>query len=154
MKILNLISVFILLSAIAFSQETKLSSSVGEPIQEVMIPKEVKSSLNNFFEEIEDGNVKEAFDDFLKDSPIKNNTEDVNSLINQTERSIKIYGKFNESEFVNGHFASKSYIRLRYLGLYDKYPMRWIFTFYNSPKMGWIVTNIKLDDLSEFYLGD
>lgn len=154
MKILNIIFVFVVMSAMVYSQDAKLSSSVGEPIQEVMIPNEVKSSLNNFFEEISDGKVKEAFDEFLKDSPIKSNTEDVQSLINQTDRSLKIYGKFHQAEFVNGHFASKSYIRLRYLGLYDKYPMRWIFTFYNSPKMGWIVTNIKLDDLSEFYLGD
>jgi len=149
---LILVSFFLFFSFNLIAQDAKLSSPAAEPITEVMIPSEAKSKLNNFFDAIKRKEFKKAYDELLKNSPINDKKEDIDNLLNQTERTIRIYGDFAGASFVNGHSASDNYIRVRYLGLYDKYPMRWIFTFYKSPKLGWIVTNIKLDDLSEFYL--
>lgn len=153
MKKIFVILIF-LLNANVFPQDTKLSTPTAEPITEMMIPSEVKSKLNNFFDAIKRKEFKKAYDELLKNSPINEKKEDIENLLNQTERTVRIYGEFSGASFVNGHNASDHYIRLRYLGLYDKYPIRWIFTFYKSPKLGWIVTNIKLDDLSEFYLNE
>ncbi len=144
----------LLFSISLFAQDAKLSSPTAEPITELMIPAEAKSKLNNFFDAIKRKEFKKAYDELLKNSPINDKKEDIENLLNQTERTVKIYGDFSGASYVNGHSASDNYIRVRYLGLYDKYPMRWIFTFYKSPKLGWIVTNIKLDDLSEFYLSE
>lgn len=136
------------------SQDTKLASPTAEQITETMIPLEVKSRINNFFDAIKRKEFKKAYEELLKNSPIVDKKEDLDNLLNQTERTVRIYGEFSGATYVNGHNASDNFIRLRYLGLYEKYPMRWIFTFYRSPKLGWIVTNIKLDDLSEFYLSE
>jgi len=149
-----LLILIIFLGVKVFAQDSKLSSPSAEPITEVMIPSEVKSKLNNFFDAIKRKEFKKAYEELLKNSPINDKKEDIENLLNQTERTVRIYGDFSGASFVNGHNASDNYIRLRYLGLYDKYPIRWIFTFYKSPKLGWIVTNIKLDDLSEFYLSE
>ncbi len=151
-RVINIL--IFLLCANIFAQDSKLSTPTAEPITEVMIPSEIKSKLNNFFDAIKRKEFKKAYDELLKNSPINDKKEDIENLLNQTERTVRIYGEFAGASFVNGHNASDSYIRLRYLGLYDKYPIRWIFTFYKSPKLGWIVTNIKLDDLSEFYLSE
>ncbi len=141
--------------SVSFSQDnTKLSKSTADAIDEINIPAEVKAMLNNFFDGLKQDNVEMAFEDFLKNSPLKDRKEDIQNLKEQTTRAIKIYGKYYGAKYVNGNQASDSYLRLRYLGLYEKYPMRWIFTYYKSPVLGWVVTNIKLDDLSEFYLND
>lgn len=153
MKIFVL-SLLLFLSINLLAQDAKLSSPTAEPITEMMIPAEAKSKLNNFFDAIKRKEFKKAYDELLKNSPINDKREDIDNLLNQTERAVRIYGEFSGASYVNGHSASDNYIRVRFLGLYDKYPMRWIFTFYKSPKLGWIVTNIKLDDLSEFYLSE
>lgn len=153
MRLLILSFIFVI-SSILYAQDTKLSSPTAEPITEMMIPAEAKSKLNNFFDAIKRKEFKKAFEEFLKNSPINDKKEDIENLLNQTERTVRIYGDFAGAAYVNGHSASDNFIRVRYLGLYEKYPMRWIFTFYKSPKLGWIVTNIKLDDLSEFYLSE
>jgi hypothetical protein len=141
--------------SVSFSQDnTKLSKSTTDEIDEINIPAEVRAMLNNFFDGLKQNNVEIAFEDFLKNSPLKDRKEDIQNLKEQTTRAIKIYGKFYGAKYVSGNQASDFYLRLRYLGLYEKYPMRWIFTYYKSPVLGWVVTNIKLDDLSEFYLND
>lgn len=155
MKIVYIFLFFSLfLSINSFSQDTKLSKSTAETIDEVSIPTEVKAKLNNFFNALSNNEIDNALDNLLLNSPLKERKDDLSVLKEQTERAIRIYGKFSGAKFVNGHFASEVYLRLRYIGLYEKYPMRWIFTYYKSPKLGWIVTNIKLDDLTEFYLGE
>lgn len=136
----------------SYSQEQALPHSGTIQIEEVMIPQEVKSQLNNLFDNLHTKSASFAFNEFLNNSPLKDKKDDIKNLIEQTERASRLYGKFHYANFVSGKSATRDFLRLYYLGIYDKYPMRWIFTFYKSPTLGWIVTNIKLDDLSDFYL--
>jgi hypothetical protein len=62
-----------------------------------------------------------------------------------------LYGQIRAYEPVSSDIVSESYIRIRYLAYHTDFPMRWIFTFYKSPKLGWIVVNIRFDDLSDFF---
>lgn len=155
MKVIYIFILLVLFQAFTLiSQDTKLSKSTAETIDEVSIPSEVKAKLNNFFNDLSNNDMESAFNNLLFNSPLKERKDDLNNLKEQSERAIKIYGKFAGAKFVNGHYASDVYLRVRYIGMYEKYPMRWIFTYYKSPTLGWIVTNIKLDDLTDFYLGE
>lgn len=118
------------------------------------VPQDLRDKITNFFTTIEKNNISDAYEAFLKDSPIADNTDDVKNLVSQTKRSFDIYGTMKGVEFVNAEFITNSYFRARYLGLHALYPMRWIFTFYKSPTKGWIVTNMKFDDLSEYFFSD
>lgn len=77
--------------------------------------------------------------------------KEINRLIEQTEKATQIYGAMRGFEAVDSEVASNSMIKCRYLGLHTLYPMRWIFTYYNSPENGWVIINIKFDDQSDFY---
>lgn len=118
------------------------------------IPDELIKEVDTFFKKLIDGKTKEAYEEFLIKSPIAQKKEDVSNLISQTKRAQKIYGKINGFEPVSSEWVTPSYFRIRYLGLNTYYPMRWIFTFYKSPKSDWVITNIKFDDLSEFFFTD
>jgi len=151
----NLLILAILISSLSFSyaQEggTQYNTSNSENLN---IPVEVSTKIDNFFKVLISGEVKSAYQEILKKSPILENDDDLINLVNQTKKSIKIYGDIKDYEVVNADKPSNSFIRLRYIGLHTKFPMRWIFTYYNSPTMGWIITNIKLDDMSEFFFKD
>lgn len=120
----------------------------------ISIPDEINQKIDDFFKILIAGDIKPAYKGLLKNSPILEKEDDLINLVEQTKRSIKIYGNIKDYEPVNIEKATQSFIRLRYLGLHTKFPMRWIFTFYKSPENGWIITNVKFDDMSEFFFND
>lgn len=143
----------VLCSSELTSQETSATRSGGAP-QFINVPIELQTRAKNFFELIEKNEIKKAFDVLLENSPLKNKEEQVKNLMDQTKQAIVLYGKVVSNEPVSSESASTSLIRLRYLGIHSNFPMRWIFTYFNSPKHGWIVINVKLDDMSEYFFSD
>ncbi len=135
------------------AQDTQLPGA-GTKSSFINVPPELENKCNDFFDLLSKSEIKKAFDGLLNNSPIKNKEEQINNLIEQTKQSIVLYGKITNSESVSSETASNSLIRLRYLAVHNNYPMRWIFTYYKSPKFGWIVINVKLDDLSEYFFSD
>ncbi len=115
------------------------------------VPTVLKNKVHVFYNTLQNEQIEKAYEELLTNSPIKKNTEDLNNLIIQTKRAIGVYGKIHGYEPVSAELVSNSYIRLNYLGIHSNYPVRWIFTYYRSPKHDWIITSIKFDDLSEFY---
>lgn len=118
------------------------------------VPPELKAKTIKFFNSLIDNKVAAAYDDFLFGTPLGKKVEDVNSLKKQTTRAFELYGVLKGYDPVNFEMIGTSFIRIRYLGLHSRFPMRWIFTYYKSPEQGWIVTNIKFDDLSDFFFED
>lgn len=118
------------------------------------IDKEVETKVNSFFGEVMKGDVKNAYKILLFNSPIKADKEDKKQLIAETKRAYKYYGELSGIEFVSAEKVTDNYIRVRYLGLCENYPMRWIFTLYNSPTKGWIVTKVLFDDMTEYFFSD
>lgn len=115
------------------------------------LPKEIVGMSAEFFKLMMVGNTGEAFQKLLKNSPIGDKPEQIKRLTDQAKRAEDIYGLMKGFERVGSESVADSYIRLRYLALHDKYPMRWIFTFYKSPTKGWITVNVKFDDDSEYF---
>jgi hypothetical protein len=147
------LAMFFLMSFVMIAQDGGLQHSTlntqGQGFDEV--PTILKNRVGNFFETLKSENINKAYEELLQNSPIMNQKEDLNNLVVQTRRAIGLYGKIYNNEPVYADLVSNSYIRLNYLGIHSNYPVRWIFTFYRSPKHDWIITNIKFDDLSEYY---
>lgn len=118
------------------------------------VPPELKAKTIKFFNSLLDNKVSNAYDDFLAGTPLGKKVDDVTSLKKQTTRAFELYGVLKGYDPVNFEMIGTSFIRIRYLGLHSRFPMRWIFTYYKSPEQGWIVTNIKFDDLSDFFFED
>lgn len=118
------------------------------------VPQELITRCDKFFKLLVNTDIDDAYNELLMNSPIIKKEEQLYNLKSQTLKAMKIYGQFTGYELVNSEFASESLIRIRYLGLHADFPMRWIITFYKSPKYGWIAVNVKLDDLTEFLFSD
>lgn len=153
--ILTWILIFVFYSGFLFAQEGKLpqveSNDKAKKIGLLGIPQEVLDNCKGFFEKIIDGKIEKAFEDLIGNSPLKKKTDEIQKLISETKRANNLYGAIRSYEPINAEIVTESFIRVRYLAYHTDFPMRWVFTFYKSPKLGWIVVNIRFDDLSEFF---
>lgn len=158
-KYSNIIIFLVLVLVTIFTTDLKAQESSaprpgGLSSQFLNVPQELQTKCDNFFDLLSRNEFKVAFDNLLENSPFKNKQDQVSNLIEQTKQAVVLYGKIKGGEPVSSEVACPSLVRLRYLGIQSNYPMRWIFTFYNSPKSGWIVVNVKLDDMSEYFFSD
>ncbi|TAL70403.1 MAG: hypothetical protein EPN82_01980 [Bacteroidetes bacterium] len=149
------IGIFFLFNINLFPQENSLpKSGIGESNSMANVPKEIQSSCTAFFKLLVNAEVDKAFESILKNSPIAKKDDQIKNLTEQTKKSFKLYGNMQGFEPVNYEQVSESLLRVRYLSIHPDMPMRWIITFYNSPSRGWIVINIKFDDLAEYFFTD
>ncbi|MFN3306189.1 MAG: hypothetical protein ACK42Z_03260 [Candidatus Kapaibacteriota bacterium] len=152
---LILILLFISTYCLSFSQEGKLSpaetESKSKKLSILGVPQEVLDISENFFNKIIDNKIEKAFDELIGNSPLKKKTDEIQRLISELKRAISLYGQIRSFEPINTEIVTESFIRVRYLTYHTDFPMRWVLTFYKSPKLGWIVVNIRFDDLSEFF---
>jgi hypothetical protein len=152
LAVLTLAFMFSILSA--YSQEGKLPLSESDKAKKVSVlgvPQVVLDKIHMFFDNIIANKIEKAFDELIGESPLKKKTDEIQKLITETKRANTIYGAIKSYEPINSDIVSESFIRVRYLAYHTDFPMRWVFTFYKSPKLGWIVVNIRFDDLSEFF---
>jgi|JI8StandDraft_1071087.scaffolds.fasta_scaffold50963_3 hypothetical protein len=115
------------------------------------LPKDIVGISSEFFKLMMSGNSDKAFEKLFQNSPMADNKVLTRQIAEQAKKAEDIYGIIKGFERVGTEAVAESYIRLRYISLHDKYPMRWVFTFYKSPTRGWIVTNVKFDDDSEYF---
>ncbi|HYF02290.1 MAG TPA: hypothetical protein VEC36_02860 [Patescibacteria group bacterium] len=118
------------------------------------VPKELYSQSATFFKTLTLSNIDDAFDQLLQGSPIRDKKEQFQRLVDQTKRAFQLYGNAQGYERVSDEYVTESLMRLRYITMHDDLPMRWILTYYKSPKRGWIIINIKFDDEAEFFFED
>lgn len=150
MKFIQTIVLCLLVSALSLSAQTgytfiKNSDSTDK------VPQVIRDNISDFFNMMFERNYEKAYQTILEKSPLLKDKENLEKLIKETTKIEEFYGKFTEFEFCKKDIVTKSYIRISCLGLCAKHPMRWIFTYYHSPEVGWLVTNIKFDDLTENY---
>lgn len=150
MKLLQNILLCLILTALSFNTQSgtaqdKFSDSTKSA------PKIVRDNITDFFSLLIEHNYEKAYQQILAKSPLLNDKQNLDKLIKETSKIEEFYGKLTQYECFKTEFVTKSYIRISYLGLCTKHPIRWIFTYYNSPESGWLVTNIKFDDLTENY---
>ena len=150
MKILLL---FLLLTpsfSLLGQEESLPKSSDAVKYYDSSVPNELHTKISDFFRLMIRGDIRNAYSSLLKNSPLLEKDKELAKLIDESERATKIYGSLLGFEPVDAEIASNSLIKLRYIGLYTKYPLRWIFTYYKSPEFGWTITNIKFDDQSDY----
>lgn len=156
--ILNLIVLICFSTISVFAQDNTLPKANTDklPRAEVFqnIPFDVQKKCQLFFETLVAKDIAKAYQNLLENSSLKNRKDEVDNLKNETERAIRMYGDISAYEPVSSEIASPSYLRVRFITIHPDFPMRWIITFYKSPTRGWMVSNVRFDDLTNFFFTD
>jgi hypothetical protein len=113
------------------------------------VPQELVEISSRFFKLLGAAEVSLAFDELLKNSPIKEDREKILELTTQSRRAVELYGQVRGFEFAGIEVSTPSLVRVKQIALHNKFPMRWYFTYYKSPQNGWVITNIQFDDRIE-----
>ena len=116
------------------------------------LPSDIKTKLDNFFNDLVAKKYKKGLEDLLISSPLSKKDEDFANILKELAKSIEYYGDIKGYEIVDFKTAGTSYYKVKMLGLHQKFPTRWEINFYRSPDLGLIVTNIKYDDISNIYI--
>lgn len=114
------------------------------------LPSGVHKMLTRFFSLVQVREVDLAFSELMENSPLLRDSSNIRSLHTNVKKSFELYGNMSGVEYLPTDEVTPSFIKVRVLAKHERYPIRWQFTMYNSPTMGWIVTDIKLDDESEY----
>jgi hypothetical protein len=149
-----LLLVFFSLSTLLFAQDNRENPTLDNSKKLSEIDQVLTKKCSDFFEQIISTKVNDAYKSILSNSPINKNEDQIKNLIEQTNKANEMYGKMKSYQLVSAEKATPSLIRIKYLSLHSEYPMRWIFTFYKSPTLNWIIINIKFDDLAENFFVD
>ncbi len=150
MKSLTNILLCLLLTSLSLSAQPGLSQDKLSDSSQIA-PKMIRDNISDFFALLIEHNYEKAYRQILEKSQLLNDEQNLTKLIKETSKIEEFYGSLSDFEYFKTETITKSYIRISCLGLCSKHPMRWIFTYYHSPDIGWLVTNIKFDDLTENY---
>ena len=124
------------------------NKTITDNLEEI-IPKGISSKIDIFFNSIVKKEYKQAFEKLFSNSPIMQKDLEQKNILEQLKRSIELYGEVKDYEIASYAVVGKSYHRIYVIGLQEKYPTRWEFTFYNSPTLGLIISNFRFDDMTE-----
>jgi hypothetical protein len=161
MKKIIIAIIFLSFSYIGFSQQVAKPLEPISPVETIdnstpnidgvvsiydVLPTVVSNKCTAFFKSLMTEAANKAYNDLLDGSPIKINDDKVKNQVIKTVEAIELYGKIEGYELIGSDEISTSYLKVKYLSLHAYNPLLWTFTFYNSPKNGWIVLNMKLTD--------
>ena len=157
MNFIKKISVFFALSLLIIipvdaQEDGSLQSRTNENNMRFVLPNDIKIKLDNFFEKLVKKDYKKGLEELLINSPVSKKDDNFASILKELNKSIDYYGAIKGYEIVDVKVAGTSYYKIKILGLHQKFPTRWEITFYRSPDLGIIVTNIKYDDISNIYV--
>lgn len=97
----------------------------------------VLQSLDNqadvFFNTISQGQVDDAFDALLIDSPVMKRSSAMTELKQRTKELEQRFGRYRSHEQIASRRIGQDVVILRYLYKCENFPVAWYFTFYRTP---------------------
>ena len=142
----------IILLPINAQEDGSLQNRANENNIRFLLPNEIRTKLDNFFDKLVKKDYKKGLEELLNNSPVSNKSDSYANILKELGKSIDYYGNIKGYEIVDVKVAGTSYYKVKMLGLHQKFPTRWEINFYRSPDLGFIVTNIKYDDISNAYI--
>ena len=109
------------------------------------LPGSLRSKIDVFFQDIQDGEVEAAYQKMVKGSLISEKAKQLQNLINQTHNAISIYGSIGSYEQFSVSSINNFIIKAVYISKNENFPLRWLFVFYKSSEE-WVLIAVEFDD--------
>lgn len=136
-KILIPILIFIFTSQIGNLQADEETSKKSES--------PIEKRIENFFNSLKREQTNLAFSKLLENSPIAKDKANITKLVNETDQTLKKYGKIKEFEKIKKDSIGSRNVRFTYFSYSDNFPLKWEIYFY-SGKSGWQILDFNLNN--------
>jgi hypothetical protein len=129
------------------SPELRTAPAVSSPEAEAEAEATMgpRAIVNEFFTTLGLGKVDSAYEKLAAGSMIAENTGQLSLLRTKTDQAIEEFGGIEGQELVEMEWAGTHLVRLTYLSLGEKFPLRWRFYFYRREDV-WRLVDIRVDD--------
>ena len=108
-------------------------------------PAEIAARIDKFFMNLKAGDYVPAYDTFLANTRLGEQTEKKSTMISRTQEAFGLYGKLNDYEIYDNYSIGSNVLVLTYLSRHDIQPLRWRFIYYRPDKT-WGLVNMGFDD--------
>ncbi|MDX2226776.1 MAG: hypothetical protein SFY92_06785 [Verrucomicrobiae bacterium] len=108
------------------------------------LPDKVKTQIDNFFMLLRQDQVKQAIDDILAESKVKERASEVEALKNKSVTILLEFGRVLDYEVINVKKVGNRLLYITCLGYSENFPLRWTFVYY-KPKEQWKLIDIRGD---------
>ena len=105
----------------------------------------IEKRIENFFNSLKRGQTDLAFSKLLENSPIAKDKANITKLVNETDQTLKKYGKIKEFEKIKKDSIGSRNVRFTYFSYSDNFPLKWEIYFY-SGKSGWQILDFNLNN--------
>ena len=105
----------------------------------------IEKRIENFFNSLKDGKTDLAFSKLLENSPIAKDKVNITKLANETDQTLKKYGKIKEFEKIKKDSIGSRNVRFTNVSYSDNFPIKWEIYFY-SGKSGWQILDFNLNN--------
>ena len=105
----------------------------------------IEKKIENFFNSLKKEQTNLAFSKLLENSPIAKDKANITKLVNETDQTLKKYGKIKEFEKIKKDSIGSRNVRFTYFSYSDNFPLKWEIYFY-SGKSGWQILDFNLNN--------
>lgn len=110
-------------------------------------PAEVQLQMERFFLQLQNGEIKSAYESLLAGTDLQDRQTQLAELIEKTSAAIQEIGPMTGHELFDSRAAGSRLIAVTYFSFHDKKPLRWRFVFYAAQPDAWRLINHTVDDL-------
>jgi hypothetical protein len=122
------------------AQPTAAATATARPVS-----REPKAMAGEFFERLSAEKVDEAFNSLTAGSNLAKREKDLTLFRERTRQAMDDYGKIAGHELLEEKQAGANLLRLTYVSLAERYPLRWRLYFYKARDQ-WEIIDIRVDD--------
>lgn len=105
----------------------------------------IEKRIENFFNSLKKEQTNLAFSKLLENSPIAKDKANITKLVNETDQTLKKYGRIKEFEKIKKDSIGSRNVRFTYFSYSDNFPLKWEIYFY-SGKSGWQILDFNLNN--------
>lgn len=153
------LSAFFLLIVSSKAANTPAPFRPIEPVQartnttagEGRLPTKVQDRLNLFFTTLISQTPDQAFFKLFDGTKFADEKKVIDSFGNATRGSIEAYGKVKYYDLFEVRKVGERLLLVSYVVEHEKKPVRWRFLFYSPIGNEWTLSNLKADDLRNFF---
>ena len=106
----------------------------------------IRQRLERFFESVSKKEVKKAYNELLSSSKIGENVDNVNGLVDRTQKVLDVYGTMAEFELIRTERIGKRLARFVYFSYGAAFPLQWEFYCYRAPDEKWQLLDITVNN--------
>jgi hypothetical protein len=125
--------------------------ALGMIAQAQPVPRELERRTSQFFKLLMAGEIEQAYEQLAEGNPQRDSLW-LEQLCERTRQFQCRHGLPLGWELLRAEWHGKALLRLECLEYYDALPLRWELLFYRSPRRGWLLLQLRMEERPEALL--